>query len=161
MQVEVSIGNIKTKISYNNEEGLNVINNVVKELNGEYNKIISYTFGKADEIVLLSFLLFETGMKLYNSTKKTQEDNVCLFLKSINKYIQNNANEKMSEKNRLYEIEKTKEMLVVANIIKKIELVGKNSDSSSEYNEFSSLINTFTKDIKTYIEDIKNDILLH
>ena len=137
--------------------------NISRELNKEYNKITANLNCNIDEIVLLSFLLFETGMKLNNAVGGKIEDNILLYMKSISKYIQQSKmNINMTSEEKINEIEKIKEKLIIANIIKKIELNNKiQKNTENENNEYILLINTFTDDIKNDIKNLENKILLY
>ncbi len=161
--MEISIGSAKTKINYNNENEKTLFFNISRELNKEYNKITANLNCNIDEIVLLSFLLFETGMKLNNAVGGKIEDNILLYMKSISKYIQQSKmNINMTSEEKINEIEKIKEKLIIANIIKKIELNNKiQKNTENENNEYILLINTFTDDIKNDIKNLENKILLY
>ena len=162
-QMEISIGSVKTKVNYNSENEKTLFENISKELNKEYNKITVNLNCNIDETILLSFLLFETGIKLSNLMDEKMEENMFLFIKSISKYIQQNkisVNTGYGEK--INEIEKTKEKLIVANIIKKIELNGKNQKSTeNQKNEYLLLIDNFAENIKSDIKNLENKILLY
>ncbi len=161
--MEISIGSVKTKVNYNSENEKTLFENISKELNKEYNKITVNLNCNIDETILLSFLLFETGIKLSNLMDEKMEENMFLFIKSISKYIQQNkisVNTGYGEK--INEIEKTKEKLIVANIIKKIELNGKNQKSTeNQKNEYLLLIDNFAENIKSDIKNLENKILLY
>lgn len=162
-QMEISIGSVKTKVNYNSENEKTLFENISKELNKEYNKITVNLNCNIDETILLSFLLFETGIKLNNLMDEKMEENMFLFIKSISKYIQQNkisVNTGYGEK--INEIEKTKEKLIVANIIKKIELNGKNQKGAeNQKNEYLLLIDNFAENIKSDIKNLENKILLY
>ncbi len=161
--MEISIGSVKTKVNYNSENEKTLFENISKELNKEYNKITVNLNCNIDETILLSFLLFETGIKLNNLMDEKMEENMFLFIKSISKYIQQNkisVNTGYGEK--INEIEKTKEKLIVANIIKKIELNGKNQKGAeNQKNEYLLLIDNFAENIKSDIKNLENKILLY
>lgn len=160
MQIEVSIGNVKAIIPYNNEKEKDIFLTTSKELNIEFNKI-TMNIGNIDETILLSFLLFKTGTKLYNIKYKNFDENILLFMKSISKYIQQSKqNEKMNDFEKIREFNKTKELLVIINIIKKIELNKKLKELPQENNENIILINNFVEEIKNDIKNLENKILL-
>lgn len=161
-EMDISIGNAKTRIKYDNEEQKNLFSSIARELNIEYNKITVNLNCNIDEIVLLSFLLFKTGMKLCGLLNEKAENDAFLFIKSISKYIQQSRmNINMTDGEKILELEKTKEKLIAANIIKKIELnskKSKNSESNAD-DEYISLISNFTEEIKSNIKNLENKIL--
>lgn len=161
-EMDISIGNAKTRIKYDNEEQKNLFSSIARELNIEYNKITVNLNCNIDEIVLLSFLLFKTGMKLCGLLNEKAENDAFLFIKSISKYIQQSRmNINMTDGEKILELEKTKEKLIAANIIKKIELNSKKSKNleSNADNECISLISNFTEEIKSNIKNLENKIL--
>ena len=130
-QMEISIGSAKTKINYNSENEKTIFLNISRELNKEYNKITANLNCNMHEIILLSFLLFETGIKLNNIINEKAEENLLSFIKSISKYIQQGKmNINMNSEEKINEIEKIKEKLIIANIIKKIELNNKSQKNT-------------------------------
>jgi hypothetical protein len=138
MEINLSIGTVKTIIKYKNEDEKNVFMQVTKELNMEYNKVIMM-LGNIDENILLFYLLLKTEIKLHNVKQNDIEDLLFSILRSIGSFIQSKNNEKI------------KENLAVINIIKKVEL-GKKVENSTENNDENVVL------IDKLIEDIKDDI---
>lgn len=147
MQLEISIGTNKSFISYNSETEKESFVSVSRELNKEYNKLL-IDCGKIDETILLFFLLIKTEIKLRKIDYKKSDDLLLLVLRSISKYIQ--------DKDTI----KTKESLVVINMIRKIELEKKINSNIQEEDQNITLIKNFIQDIRSNIEAIENNILL-
>lgn len=147
MQLEISIGTNKSFISYNSEIEKESFVLVSRELNKEYNKLL-IDCGKIDETILLFFLLIKTEIKLRKIDYKKSDDLLLLVLRSISKYIQDK------------DTAKTKESLVVINMIRKIELEKKIKSNILEEDQNITLIKNFIQDIRSNIEAIENNILL-
>lgn len=147
MQLEISIGTNKSFISYNSETEKESFILVSRELNKEYNKLL-IDCGKIDETILLFFLLIKTEIKLRKIDYKKSDDLLLLVLRSISKYIQDK------------DTAKTKESLVVINMIRKIELEKKIKSNILEEDQNITLIKNFIQDIRSNIEAIENNILL-
>lgn len=147
MQLEISIGTNKSFINYNSEAEKESFVLVSRELNKEYNRLL-IDCGKIDETILLFFLLIKTEIKLRKIDYKKSDDLLFLILRSISKYIQDK------------DIAKTKESLVVINMIRRIELEKKFNINIQEEDQNITLLKNFIQDIRSNIEAIENNILL-
>ncbi|MDR1498675.1 MAG: hypothetical protein LBS34_00100 [Rickettsiales bacterium] len=146
MKLEASVGPIKTEFDCRDEAEMNECSQAANELNIEYNKTILH-LGNVDEIVILSFILFKTGIKLHKIKYSNVDEGLFLFLKSVGGFLNSKSPEQI------------KKILVLINIVKKVELNKKLKNPDNE--DDSVLIDRFVDDIRKKIESIENNILIY
>ena len=155
-KLKLAIGGIEAEINVNNEDLVDLYNDIASELNVEFNEII-VNYGNIDKTIILFYLMFKTNSMLQQPALIKGD----IFLSTINiakSAIQEKPNQTIKMEDN---IKKTRQNLVVANVLLRTKLKqGGTSASYEENDEIKQMLNRFVSEVQSDIKSTLDKLML-
>lgn len=154
-KLEINIDNIKIEIDVKEEEK-DLYNEIIDELNTEYNNVM-IQYGNINKTIVLFYLLLKVE-NLFHTQSLDKDELFLSLIKKTAKYITEKNNNKIDLEDQILQNRKN---LLLVNLITRLKLKKSNIKiGDCETNESLKLLSEFVDGIKGDINNVVNEIML-